>query len=424
MLVPERYKLVAMSFLAVFICYIDRVNISVAIIPMQEQFGWTESQVGLILGSFYFGYMFTMALGGFLADKYGGKIVLAYGVFFWSIFTILTPAFAYSGFWLLIFIRILMGLGEGITFPSWHALYARWIPFNERTRAIATTNSGISAGTVFGYLATALIIREYSWELVFYVFGMFGIVWVYFWHRSITSKPEDHPKILKSELDLIQKEAPAKSTADKIPLSKLICNGPFIAIVIATFCNNWALFTFLSYLPKFVNSPVSIGGLGIDLGSNLFIAIILLPSIVSVISLIAGGYIADILIKRGVKTIIVRKTANSFGFYGAAFCLYLISFQESIFNIVVLLCLTNLSSGIGAGGFGVNHADLGPKYTGSLVGISGGLGMIAAILSPIVAGLILESTNSWDLIFNICCGALVFGGTFYLFFASSDKQFN
>ena len=82
MLVPERYKLVAMSFLAVFICYIDRVNISVAIIPMQEQFGWTESQVGLILGSFYFGYMFTMALGGLLADKYGGKIVLAYGVFF------------------------------------------------------------------------------------------------------------------------------------------------------------------------------------------------------------------------------------------------------------------------------------------------------------------------------------------------------
>ena len=365
-----------------------------------------------------------MALGGFLADKYGGKIVLAYGVFFWSIFTILTPAFAYSGFWLLMFIRILMGLGEGITFPSWHALYARWIPFNERTRAIAITNSGISAGTVFGYLATVLIIREYSWELVFYVFGIFGIVWVYFWHRSITSKPEDHPKILKSELDLIQKEAPAKSTADKIPLSKLICNGPFIAIVIATFCNNWALFTFLSYLPKFVNSPVSIGGLGIDLGSNLFIAIILLPSIVSVISLIAGGYIADMLIKRGVKTIIVRKTANSFGFYGAAFCLYLISFQESIFNIVVLLCLINLSSGIGAGGFGVNHADLGPKYTGSLVGISGGLGMIAAILSPIVAGLILESTNSWDLIFNICCGTLAFGGTFYLFFASSDKQFN
>ena len=69
MIVPERFKLVFMSFLAVFICYIDRVNISVAIIPMQEQFAWTESQVGLILGSFYFGYMFSMTLGGYLADK-------------------------------------------------------------------------------------------------------------------------------------------------------------------------------------------------------------------------------------------------------------------------------------------------------------------------------------------------------------------
>ena len=67
---PERYKLIFMSFLAVFICYIDRVNISVAIIPMQQQFGWSESQVGLILGSFYFGYVFTMMIGGYLADRF------------------------------------------------------------------------------------------------------------------------------------------------------------------------------------------------------------------------------------------------------------------------------------------------------------------------------------------------------------------
>ena len=424
MIVPERFKLVFMSFLAVFICYIDRVNISVAIIPMQEQFGWTESQVGLILGSFYFGYMFSMTLGGYLADKYGGKIVLAYGVFLWSIFTIITPAFAYSGFWLLIFIRILMGLGEGITFPSWHSLYARWIPFNERTRAIAITNSGISVGTVFGFLVAAKIIDVYSWELVFYSFGMLGIIWVFYWQKSITTLPESHPKILKEELELIQKEAPAKSVADSIPFLQLISNGPFMAIVVATFCNNWALFTLLSYLPKFVNSPISMGGLGIDLGSNLFILMILLPSTVSVLSLLAGGYLADMLIKKGIKTIIVRKTANTIGFYGAAFCLYLVTFQDSISHIVLLLCLTNLSSGIGAGGFGVNHAELGPKYTGSLVGISGSLGMIAAIISPIVAGFTLENTNSWDLIFKICCGILVFGGTFYLFFASSEKQFN
>ena len=80
-----------MSFLAVFICYIDRVNISVAIIPMQEQFGWSEAQTGIIFSIFYIGYVLTMILGGILADKYGGKTVLGAGVLLWSIFTMLTP---------------------------------------------------------------------------------------------------------------------------------------------------------------------------------------------------------------------------------------------------------------------------------------------------------------------------------------------
>ena len=52
MIIPYRFKIIFLSFLAVFICYIDRVNISVAIIPMQEQFGWSESQVGIILDLF------------------------------------------------------------------------------------------------------------------------------------------------------------------------------------------------------------------------------------------------------------------------------------------------------------------------------------------------------------------------------------
>jgi len=89
-----------------------------------------------------------------------------------------------------------------------------------------------------------------------------------------------------------------------------------------------------------------------------------------------------------------------------------------------LLCLINICSGICAGGFGVNHADLGPKYTGSLVGIAGSIGMIAAILAPIVAGFILEITNSWSSIFYICSFVLIFGGIFYLIFASASRQFN
>ena len=119
----------------------------------------------------------------------------------------------------------------------------------------------------------------------------------------------------------------------------------------------------------------------------------------------------------------MRKSVNSIGFFVSAIFLYLISLDNSLINMVVLLSLINVCSGICAGGFGVNHADLGPKYTGTLVGISGSIGMVAAILSPIVAGTVLEITNSWNVIFYICSGVLIFGGIFYLLFASASKQF-
>ena len=423
MMIPYRFKVVFLSFLAVFICYIDRVNISVAIIPMQEQFGWSESQVGIILGSFYFGYMITMTVGGYLADKYGGKKVLGYALLIWSLFTIITPLFAYQGLWWLILVRILMGLGEGVTFPSWHSIYARWIPFKERTRAVGFTNSGIAAGTLFGFAVAALIIDNYSWEWVFYSFGLIGVFWYFFWNKIVTSYPEDNKYISKDELIIIKSEAPSKETAPKIPLLRLFRNTPFMAIAIATFCNNWSLYTFLSYLPKYINAPVAQGGMGIDLGSNIFIYSILIPSLVSMISLILGGYLADNLIKNGHGILKVRKSVNSIGFFGSAIFLYLISLEDSLINVIILLCLINICSGICAGGFGVNHADLGPKYTGSLVGISGSIGMIAAILSPIVAGYVLEITDTWDSIFYICVAILTFGGTFYLIFASAKEQF-
>ena len=423
-MIPERFKLVFMSFLAIFICYIDRVNISVAIIPMQQQFGWSEAQVGIVFSSFYFGYMFTMILGGYLADKYGGKYVLGFGVLAWSLFTFLTPIFAYQGFFAIFLIRVLLGLGEGVAFPSIHSLYARWIPFTERTRVIAITNSGISVGTVFGFALTTIIITMYSWELVFYLFGLLGIIWSFFWFKGFSSMPSENKKISDYELSKILNEAPSSENAKKVPFKNLISNLPFLAITVATFCNNWVLFTFISYMPKYVNSDISIGGLGISLESDTFLILIILPAVIGVISLLVGGFIVDKLIKQGLKVIVARKLFNSIGFFGAGVLIYLIPYQSSVEITLILLCLINFCIGMAAGGFGVNHADIGPKYTGNLFGIAGSIGMIAAVFSPLAAGFILENTNSWFLIFNISTIVLFFGGLFYLFFSSANKQFD
>ena len=116
---PRRYNLVGLCFLSTFICYIDRVNISVAIIPMAEEFGWDQTTRGIVLSSFFYGYLATQVFGGWLADRFGGKIVLGIGVVWWSVFTLITPPAAALSFTILFLARVGMGLGEGSPFrPS------------------------------------------------------------------------------------------------------------------------------------------------------------------------------------------------------------------------------------------------------------------------------------------------------------------
>ena len=204
----QRFKVIALTVAAVFICYIDRVVISLAIIPMSEEAGWSETQKGIILGSFYIGYMVTQIYGGLLSDRIGAKIVLGVGLVVWSIFTLITPWAFFGGMISLIIARIGMGLGEGITFPAWHSLYARWVPFSERARSVAITNSAIPIGTIFGLVVTPIIILNLGWQWAFYLYGGLGFIWYIFWQRMIESSPKDDQNIstnLNAELLLVIK---------------------------------------------------------------------------------------------------------------------------------------------------------------------------------------------------------------------------
>ena len=88
------------------------------------------------------------------------------------------------------------------------------------------------------------------------------------------------------------------------------------------------------------------------------------------------------------------------------------------------MCLGNALSGMAAGGFIVHHADIGPKYTGTLMGITNMLGAIPGIIGVYLSGLILNTTNSWDAVFYVVAGVMFFGMIFYLLFASATKQFD
>ncbi|XP_066397693.1 probable anion transporter 6, chloroplastic [Miscanthus floridulus] len=172
----ERYKLIGATSLAFVICNMDKVNLSVAIIPMSHQYGWNSSTAGLVQSSFFWVYALSQLPGGWLAKLFGGRKVLEVGVVTWSLATAIIPVVA--GFMPgLVLSRILVGIGEGVSPSAATDLIARSIPLQERSRAVAVVFGGLSFGSVLGLLFAPPIIQNLGWESVFYIFGLLGIVW-------------------------------------------------------------------------------------------------------------------------------------------------------------------------------------------------------------------------------------------------------
>ena len=412
-----RYTVILMCCAATFICYIDRVNISVAIIPMAEQYNWDLETQGTVLSSFYVGYLLMQVMGGFLADRFGGKIVLGMGVLLWSFFTIVTPWAALSGMLGLLVARVCMGLGEAVTFPSVYSLVSRWFPSNETAKAVALNASGIPIGTVFALLLTPIIVEQLGWEWAFYLFGLLGVAWYIAWTLTVTTNPEDHPKISTDELLYIRANAPAQGKINTPPIGAFLRNKAVWAIIVAHFCTNWTSYVFLSWLPKYVND-----GLGVPFAAIGLIA--MLPHLTSFVCLNIAGNIADRLVQRGYATTFVRKLMQTIGFGGLATCLLLITTVDTVWAAIGLLCLGNVFGAAGIGGHSVNHMDIGPKYSGTLMGITNTFATLPGIIAVYITGYILQATGSWDLVFIMTAGVTLFGMIFYLIFASGEKQFD
>jgi ACS family sodium-dependent inorganic phosphate cotransporter len=414
----SRYTVVTMCFAAVFVCYIDRVNISVAILPMAEEFGWNATTQGAILSSFFIGYLLMQIGGGWLSDRFGGKLVLGLGVLIWSLFTILTPLAAMLGLMILFAARIGMGLGEAVTFPSIYSIYSRWIPTQEKSKAVAFTTSGIPIGTVFALLVTPIIVLQLGWEWAFYLFGLVGVIWYAAWQRWVTTLPVDHPHIGEEELQHIRANAPASDNLQQAPpMGTFLRNKALWAIIVAHFCNNWTLYVILSWLPKYVNE-----GLGVAFAAVGVVA--MLPHVTSFLCLNIAGNIADRMINSGMDVTFVRKLMQTIAFGGLAMCLIAIGQVESAWAAIAILCLGKAFSAAGTGGYVVNHMDIGPRHAGTLMGITNTAGTIPGIVGVYVSGLILDLTGSWALVFEVTAGITLFGMVFYLLFARGDKQFD
>jgi len=409
---PKRYTLIGACFCASFICYIDRVNMSVAAIPMAEEFGWSETIKGLVLSSFFVGYLAMQVAGGVLAHRIGGKLVLGFAVVWWSVFTILTPAAASISLTVLIITRIALGLGEAAAFPASFALFSKWVPPTERSRATSILLSGAPLGTMVALLTTGWVIARFGWPSIFFLFGALGLVWAVFWFWRIFEQPSAHPRISKTELQLFQVEQSKNETSEAVPWGALLSRKPVWALIINHFCTNWTSYVLLAWLPSYFRHAY---GLSI-INAGIYSAA---PWLTMFFMMNAAGWFADYLIKRGISSLAVRKLMQTTGLLGAAVFLLLAIEVSTAFEAMFLM-----SGALGLlactfAGFAPNVLEIAPKHAGILSGITNTTATIPGIIGVTVTGWLVDVTGTYVSAFVLAAALCVFGAVVWLLFAST-----
>lgn len=413
---PKRWLIVLLCFFAFLLCNMDRVNMSIAILPMSREFNWSPATVGLVQSSFFWGYLLTQVAGGIWADKVGGKRVLGFGVVWWSIATILTPIAARVGLPFLLLVRALMGIGEGVAMPAMNNILSRWIPAKERSRSLALVYSGMYLGSVAGLAFSPFLIQKFSWPSVFYSFGSLGTIWFATWQRNAQSSPLEDLEICPEEKEFILRNSELKEPVKTIPWKLLLSKAPVWALIVCHFCHNWGTFILLTWMPTYYNQVLKFN----LTESGIFCV---LPWLTMALSANLGGWIADTLVSKGVSITTVRKVMQSIGFLGPAFFLTQLSHVRSPAMAVLCMTCSQACDAFSQSGLYSNHQDIGPRYAGVLLGLSNTAGVLAGVFGTAATGYILQN-GSWDDVFKVAVGLYLVGTVVWNLFATGERVFD
>jgi ACS family sodium-dependent inorganic phosphate cotransporter len=256
------------------------------------------SAQGLILSSFYWGYVITHLPGGMLAERFGGKYSLGLGILSTAIFTLLTPVVVkwgeHTG---LIVLRVLMGLGEGTTFPALNAMLAQWTPPEERSIIGSMVFAGAQLGTVLANSLSGLILHHTTWPTVFYVFGAIGLLWFLVWVLICYNNPYEHPFISERELKYLHERMNEHTHAKPppVPWRHMLTSAPVWALIAAQIGHDWGFFTMVTDLPKYMSSV-----LHYSIKDNGFVSS--LPYLLMWFCSLGSSWLADWMITRNIMS--------------------------------------------------------------------------------------------------------------------------
>ncbi|OIT29451.1 PREDICTED: probable anion transporter 6, chloroplastic [Nicotiana attenuata] len=420
---PQRYKLIGTTSLAFVICNMDKVNLSIAIIPMSHQFGWNSSVAGLVQSSFFWGYALSQLPGGWLSKIFGGSKVLEVGVLVWSLATMLVPYLA--GFMpALIFSRILVGIGEGVSPSAATDLIARTIPLEERSRAVSFVFGGLSFGSVTGLLLAPPLIQNYGWESVFYLFGFLGIAWFVGFQLVKEDRPWFSTESMSWPPSFSRNKSMGSSLGElsaslkDVPWKAFFRSKAVWAMIYAHFCGSWGHYTCLSWLPTYFSEE-----LNLNLTEAAWVSVF--PPLASIFVTGIASQFADSLISKGVDTSVVRKICQTIAFLSPATCMILSSLDFGLppWEVVTILTGGLALSSFALSGLYCTHQDISPEYASILLGITNTVGAVPGIVGVALTGFLLDSTHSWSI--SLFAPSIFFyltGTVVWLAFASSKPQ--
>ncbi len=409
-----RFTIVAVLFAITLINYADRAALGIAGPAVSKSLGLSHVEMGFIFSAFGWSYVIAQVPGGWLLDRFGSKRVYFWGIFAWSLFTLLQGMVgivgAASAVSALFGLRLLVGAAEAPSFPGNARIVAAWFPANERGTASAIFNSAQYFATVLFAPIMGWLTFTYGWPAAFYFMGGLGIFASLVWLKTVYS-PHEHPRLRPDEFAYIENggaltsmdaKGRGKSSRDSAGRARewghiriLVQSRMMLGIYLGQFCINTLTYFFITWFPVYLvqQRHMSILHAG-------FVASI--PAVCGFCGGVLGGIWSDFMLRRGFSLTAARKTPIVAGML-LSMVMVVCNYVDAQWLVVGAMALAFFGKGIGALGWAV-VSDTVPKQ---IAGLSGGLfnmfGNLSTISTPIVIGYIIQRTGSFN-------GALVFVG--------------
>jgi MFS family permease len=379
------HTVLALLCLMYFITYLDRVNVSTAAAGFAKDFKLNRTEIGLVFSAFAYPYLVFQIIGGWFSDRFGARRTLIACGIAWAGASVLTGMA--GGLASLLTARLLLGLGEGATFPAATAAMSRWVARGQRGYAQGLTHAAARIGNAAAPGLIVFIMATYGWRTSFYACAVFSFLWVVLWALTYTELPQNHPRVTAEELATLP--APAEKSPS-VPWRPLF--NRMMPVTIVYFCYGWTLWLFLSWIPQYF-----LHSYHLDLqqsalfSSSVFFAGVLGDTL--------GGFVTDRLLRR---TGNLRRARSSM----VSVCMFLsmLAIIPLMFSHTLSVSLACLSGGfffaeMTIGPMWAIPMDIAPDHCGTASGMMNTGSALAAILSPVVSGYLIDRFGNWELPF-------------------------